>query len=159
MKNTKTKHVELNTRSNNKSDSNPPDAANENASLSGASEAKETEIQECTEPREEIYRFGIMVRWFPALLNNHHDALEKIAREILKEIEEIGSAEIYMHRFPYGDAEIIIASSWDEEVNILSADADLVVYHEVIAEMDIDGDGKAVPILIAVPASEAKYMH
>jgi len=159
MKNTKNKHAELNATSNSEVHSDPLNAANENANPSEASGVQKTEPKEYTEPREEIYRFGIMVCWFPALLNDYHDELEQIAQQIMKEIEEIGSVEIYMHRFSYGGAEIIIASSWDEEVDILSADADLVVYHEVIAEIDIDGDGEAEPILMAVPASEAKYMQ
>ena len=104
-------------------------------------------------------RNGIMVRWFPALVEKFSDRLDEIAQRILQEIAEIGQTEIELHRFKFSDEEIIITTTWDEFNNVPYADADLVAYQEVAGKLDLDGDGKPTTILMPIPASEAKIIH
>ena len=115
--------------------------------------------EEQKRPFEEIYDFGIKVQWFPAVVAKFPDHLEEIATKILDEVEAIGSATIFMHRFPFEEEEVIIVTSWDDDLDMLFADADLVAYQKVLTEVDLDGQGKAVIILMPVPASEAGYLH
>ena len=79
-------------------------------------------------PIEKIYDFGIRVQWFPALVAKFPDRLEEIAEKILDEVAEIGSTTIFMHRFPFGDEQVMIVTSWDDDLDMLFADADLVAY-------------------------------
>jgi hypothetical protein len=64
-----------------------------------------------------------------------------------------------MRRFAFEDEEVIIATSWDDDLDMLSADADLVAYQDVIGEIDLEGDGESETILMPIPASEAGYLH
>ena len=111
------------------------------------------------QPFEEIYDLGIKVQWFPALVAKFPDRLEEIAEKILDEVAEIGSTTIWMHRFPLGDEEVMIVTSWDEDLDVLFADADLVAYLDPVGEIDLDGDGEALPLLQPVPASDAGTIH
>jgi hypothetical protein len=107
----------------------------------------------------EIYDFGIKVQWFPALVEKFPDRLEEIAEKILDEVAVLESVTIYMHRFPFEDEEVMIVTSWDDDLDMLFADADLVAYQDVIGEADIDGDGKVETVLMPVPASDGGYIH
>jgi hypothetical protein len=53
----------------------------------------------------------------------------------------------------------MIVTHWDDDLDILCADADLVAYMDPSGEIDLDGDGDAIPLLIPVPASEADSVH
>ena len=117
------------------------------------------ETDNANRPFEKVYDFGIKVLWFPALVEKFSDRLEEIAGQILDEVADLESVELYMHRFSFEDEEVMIATSWDEELNILSADADLVAYQDVVGEIDLDGDGDASPLLVPVPASAAETIH
>ena len=110
-------------------------------------------------PFEEIYDFGIRVQWFPDLVGKFPDRLEEIAEKILDEVAEIGSTTIFMHRFPFGDEEVMIVTSWDDDLDMLFADADLVAYFEPVGEVDLSGDGEASPVMGPVPASNAETIH
>ena len=110
-------------------------------------------------PFEEIYDFGIRVQWFPDLVGKFPDRLEEIAKKILDEVAEIGSTTIFMHRFPFGDEEVMIVTSWDDDLDMLFADADLVAYFEPVGEVDLSGDGEASPVMGPVPASNAETIH
>ena len=55
--------------------------------------------------------------------------------------------------------EVMIATSWDSDLDMLSADADLVAYLDAIGEFDVDGDGETAPLMVPVPASEAETIH
>jgi hypothetical protein len=116
-------------------------------------------IEEEKHPIEEVYDFGIRVRWFPALVAKFPDRLEKIAEKILDEVAEIGNTTIFMRRFPFGDEEVMIVTSWDDDLDMLFADADLVAYLDPVGEIDLDGDGEALPLLQPVPASDAGTIH
>ena len=111
------------------------------------------------QPFEEIYDLGIKVQWFPALVAKYPDRLEEIATRIIEEVDKLGSMTIYLHRFRFEDEQVMIVTSWDEELDILFADADLVAYQEVFAEADINRDGKDEVVLIPIPASEASSIH
>jgi hypothetical protein len=116
---------------------------------------------DCTDggmaPRTELYKIGIEIRWFPILIERYSDRLGEIAELIKSEVEAIGNATIYLHRFPFDGEEIMIATYWDENLDMLSADADLVAYQDVIEESEIDGE--AFRVAIPVPASEARTVH
>jgi hypothetical protein len=111
------------------------------------------------QPFIEIYDFGIKVQWFPALAEKFSDQLDEIAKIIVDEVTALGSMNIYMNTFPFEDEKVMMATSWDEKLDMLFADADLVVYQEVIGEFDIDGDEDTETVLIPIPASEAKVSH
>jgi len=111
------------------------------------------------DPLTKIFDFGVKVRWFPALAEKFTEQLEDVAMQILDEVAALGSVNIYMHRFAFEDEEVIIATSWDDDLDMLSADADLVAYQDAIGEIDLKGDGEPETILIPVPASEAGYIH
>jgi len=111
------------------------------------------------QPFEEIYDFGIKVQWFPALVAKYPDRLEEIATRIIEEVDKLGSVTIYLHRFRFEDEQVMIVTSWDEELDILFADADLVAYQEIFAEADINGDGEDEAIFLPIPASEASSIH
>jgi hypothetical protein len=106
---------------------------------------------------EEIYEFGIKVRWFPALVEMFPDQLEEIARKILDEVSSLGSETIYMHRFSIGEKQVMIATSWDDEHNLLSADADLVSYQDAVGQIELDGD--ELQILQPVAAGDGGALH
>jgi len=108
-------------------------------------------------PVTKIYEFGIEVRWYPALVKKFPDQLENIAEKILNEITALEGVSVYMHLFPFRDEEIMIVPSWDDDLDILSADADLVAYMDPVGEVDVDGE--TVSLLRPVPASEAKTIH
>jgi hypothetical protein len=116
---------------------------------------------ECTDggmaPRPELYKIGIEIRWFPPLIERFPDRLGEIAERIKAEVTDIGSTAIFMHRFPFGNDEIMIATFWNEDLDILTADADLVAYQDVIGNTEVDGE--ALQIAVPVPASEAKTVH
>ena len=108
-------------------------------------------------PIEEIYDFGIKVRWFPALVEMFSGQLEEIATKILDEVSSLGSETIYMHRFSFAEKQVMIATSWDDEQDILSADADLVSYQDAKGQIELDGD--ELPILQPVAASDGGALH
>jgi hypothetical protein len=110
-------------------------------------------------PTTIIYDFGIKVQWFPALIEKFPDRLEEIAKKILDEVAEIGSTTIFTHRFSFEGEEVMIVTSWDDDLDMLFADADLVAYLDVVGEADIDGDGEAETVLMPIPASNAGYVH
>jgi hypothetical protein len=116
---------------------------------------------ECTDggtaPRPKLYKIGIEIRWFPILIERFSDRLGEIAELIKSEVEAIGSETIYLHRFPFDSEEIVIATYWDEDLDILTADADLVAYQDVVGDTAIDGE--ALQIAIPIPASEANTVH
>jgi hypothetical protein len=118
-----------------------------------------TNQEELNQPFIKIYDFGIKVQWFPALAEKFSDQLDEIAKLILDEVTALGSVNIYMHTFRFGDEKVMIVTSWDEDLDMLFADADLVAYQEVIGEFDIDGDGISETVLIPIPASEAETRH
>ena len=127
-----------------------------------ASEATETPdliAEEEKHPIEEIFDFGIRVQWFPALVAKFPDRLEEIAEKILDEVAEIGSTTIFMHRFRFKDEEVMIVTSWDDDLDMLFADADLVAYLDPVGEIDLDGNGEALPLMQSVPARDAKTIH
>ena len=111
------------------------------------------------QPHTEVHSCGIKVQWFPALADKFVDQLDEIAKIILDEVTELGSMNIYMHTFPFKDEKVIIVTSWDKELDMLSADADLVAYQEVCGEIDIDGDGTRNTVLMPIPASKAETIH
>ena len=110
-------------------------------------------------PIEEVYDCGIKGQWFPALVAKFPDRLEDIAERILKEVWELASTTIFIHRFKYEDEQVMISTSWDDDHDILSVDADLVAYLDPIGEVDVDGDEKKEIVLIPVPASDAGTIH
>ena len=116
-------------------------------------------IEEQQHPFMEIYDFGIEVLWFPAIAAKYPDRLEEIAQKILDEVEEIGSSVIYQHVFPYENEEVIIITSWNKDLDMLSADADLVAYHEVVKEFTAGDAGGPATFLIPVPACQAGSVH
>jgi len=107
----------------------------------------------------EVHCCGIKVQWFPALADKFVDQLDEIAEIILDEVNALGSVNIYMHTFPFKKDRVMIVTSWDQELGMLSADADLVAYQEVCGEIDIDGDGTRNTVLMPIPASEAETVH
>ena len=123
------------------------------------SEAPELIIENKKPPLEKIYDFGIRVQWFPALVEKFPERLEEIAEQILDEVAALDSVTIYMHRFRFEDEEVLIVTSWDEDLDMLFADADLVAYMDPSGEVDLDGDGEAITLMIPVPASEAESVH
>jgi len=116
-------------------------------------------IEEQQHPFMEIYDFGIEVLWFPAIAAKFPDRLEEIAQKILDEVEEIGSPVIFQHVFPYQNEEVIIITSWNDDLDMLSADADLVAYHEVVKEFGPDSAGGPATFLVPVPACQAGSVH
>jgi hypothetical protein len=116
-------------------------------------------MEEGEKPFTEIYDFGIKVQWFPALVEKFPDQLEEIAQKILEEITALDSVTIYMHRFAFENKEVMIVTSWDDDLDLLFADADLVAYMDVVGEIDLEGDGDTDTVLRPVPASEAGYLH
>mgnify|MGYP006865036578 CR=1 FL=1 len=117
------------------------------------------ESKKQNDPFTNTYDFGIRVRWFPALVEKFPERLEDIAKQILDEVAALDSVEIYMRRFAFEDEEVIIATSWDDDLDLLTADADLVAYENVVGEIDLEGDGEQETMLMPVPASEAGYLH
>jgi hypothetical protein len=115
--------------------------------------------KEQNNPFTETYDFGIKVQWFPAIAEKFPERLEDVAMQILDEVAALDSVNIYMRRFAFEDEEVIIATSWDDDLNMLSADADLVAYQDVIGEIGPEGDGETETILMPIPASEAGYLH
>ena len=111
------------------------------------------------QPHTEVHCCGIKVKWFPALADKFVDQLDEIAKIILDEVTELGNMNIYMHTFPFQDEKVIIVTSWDQELDMLSADADLVAYQEVCGEIDIEGDGTSNTVLLPIPASKAETIH
>jgi hypothetical protein len=107
--------------------------------------------------KNELYKFGIEIRWFSPLIERFPDRLEEIAEQIKAEVTDIGSTSIFLHRFSFDNEEIMIATFWDEDLDMLSADADLVAYQDVLGGIEIDGD--ALQIAVPVPASDAKTFH
>ena len=116
-------------------------------------------IEEQQHPFMEIYDFGIEVLWFPAIAAKYPDRLEEIAQKILDEVEEIGSPVIFQHVFPYENEEVIIITSWNDDLDMLAADADLVAYHEVVKELGPDSAGGPATFLVPVPACQAGSVH
>ena len=108
---------------------------------------------------EAVYDCGIKVQWFPAVVARFPDRLEEIAEQILEEVTALDTVTVHMHRFSFEAEEVMIASSWDDELDMLSADADLVAYLDAIGEFDVDGDGETAPLMVPVPASEAETIH
>jgi hypothetical protein len=106
---------------------------------------------------EEVYDCGIKVQWFPALVARFPDQLEAIAEQILEEVTALDRVSVFMHRFSFEGVELMIATSWDNDLDVLSADADLLGYLDPAGEIDLDGD--ATQVLIPVPASDAKTVH
>jgi hypothetical protein len=106
---------------------------------------------------EKIYDFGIKVRWFPALVETFPDRLEEIAKKILGEISSLGSEMIYMHRFPFGGNDVMIATSWDDNLDVLVADADLVAHQDAVGEIEVEGD--ALQLMTPIPASDGGSLH
>ena len=53
----------------------------------------------------------------------------------------------------------MIVTSWDDDLDMLFADADLVAYLDPVGEIDLDGNGEALPLMQPVPASDAKTIH
>ncbi len=119
--------------------------------------ASDQRVEEGKSPYTKIYDFGIKVQWFPALVEKFPDQLEKIATKILDEVTALGTSTVWMHRFPFNDEEVMIVSSWDEDLDLLFADADLVAYRDVVGEIVIDGE--PMSLMMPVPASEAKTIQ
>ena len=111
------------------------------------------------QPYMEIYDCGIKVQWFPALVKKFPDQLEEIAEKILEEVTAIGSTRIYLHRFSFENEEVMIVTSWDRELDMLFADADLVAYQDDVGDFGTDSDDNRRTILMPVPASEAETVH
>ena len=61
--------------------------------------------------------------------------------------------------FFLGLSKTSIVTSWDDDLEMLFADADLVAYMDPVGEIDVDGDGEAIPLLKPVPASDAGTIH
>ena len=93
------------------------------------------------------------------MADKYVDQLDEIAEIILDEVNTLGSVNIYMHTFPFKKHRVMIATSWDQELGMLSADADLVAYQDVCGDFDIEGDGTRKTVLMPIPASEAKTIH
>jgi len=108
-------------------------------------------------PLEKIYDFGIKVRWFPALVEEFPDQLEEIAKKILGEVSSLGSETIYMHRFSFGGEDVMIATSWDDELDLLFAHADLVAYQDAVGEIEVEGD--TLQLMRPVAASDGGSLH
>jgi hypothetical protein len=106
---------------------------------------------------EEIYDFGVKIRWFPALVEKFPDQLEDVAKKILSEISSLGSDTIYMHQFPFAGSNVMIATSWDDNLDVLVADADLVTYQDAVGEIEVEGD--ALLLLRPVAASDGGSLH
>jgi hypothetical protein len=111
------------------------------------------------QPHTEVHSCGIKVQWFPALADKFVDQLDEIAKVILDEVTELGCVDVYMHTFPFKGENIIIITSWDQELDMLSADADLMAYQDVCGDFDIEGDGTRNTVLMPVPASKAETVH
>ena len=116
-------------------------------------------IEEQQHPFMEIYDLGIKVQWFPAIAAKYPDRLEEIAQKILDEVAEIGVSRIFQHVFSYEDEQVIIVTSWDDDLDMLFADADLVAYQEVVKEFGPDDAGGPATFLIPVPACQAGSVH
>jgi hypothetical protein len=106
---------------------------------------------------EKIYDFGIKVRWFPALVEKFPDQLEEVAQKILSEVSSLGSETIYMHQFPFGGSNVIIATSWDDNLDVLVADADLVAYQDAVGEIEVESD--TLQLMRPVAASDGGSLH
>jgi hypothetical protein len=109
--------------------------------------------------REEYETEGIKVRYFPALEEKFLDRMGEIVHRITQEVENIGQTNIELHRFKFEDEEIIITTYWDELYKVLEVDADLVAYQEIAGELVLKEGDKATPVLVPIPASEAKTIH
>ena len=116
------------------------------------------ESSPCAEPEKRptkvVYDFGVEVQWFPALVEKFPGRLEEIAEQILDQVAALDTVSVYMHRFSFEGDEVVIATSWNDDLDMLSADADLVAYMDTVG---VDGD--ATPVLVPVPVSEAKTIH
>jgi hypothetical protein len=127
-----------------------PFAVDDEPSL-GASE------HDANPPVEAVYDCGIKVQWFPALIAKFPDQLEEIAEQILNEVTTLDTVTVYTHRFSFENEEVMIAVSWDDDLDMLSADADLVAYLDPLGVFDVDGETS--PLMVPVPASEAETIH
>jgi hypothetical protein len=110
-------------------------------------------------PVEVIYDSGIKVQWFPALVTRFPDQLEAIAEQILDEVAALDSVTVYTHRFLFENEEVMIVTSWNDDLDMLSADADLVAYLDPLGVFDVDGTGETSTLMVPVPASEAETIH
>jgi hypothetical protein len=128
-------------------------------SFPGATEITNQGAEDRKRPTKLLYDFGIEVRWFPALVEKFPDRLEEVAKQILSQVAALDTVDVDMHRFSFGGEDIMIVTHWDDDLDILCADADLVAYMDPSGEIDLDGDGDAIPLLIPVPASEADSVH
>ena len=62
-----------------------------------------------------------------------------------------------MHRFPFGEEQVMIATSWNDDLDILSADADLVIYEDAVGEIEVEGD--KLQVLLPIAASDGGSLH
>ena len=77
-------------------------------------------------------------------------------QEIRKLLNQDAGLEIWRHIFPYKEAEVIFASSWDEERDIIIIYADLVSYHDVLTEFGAESGEEDAIVSHLVPASKAE---
>ena len=105
-----------------------------------------------------IYELGfpyeVEVEWYDAIVEKFSDQLPDIAGKIGDQFEEIGSWTIFMHRFAFGDEEVLIASYYDEDREVISVGADLVAYEEEVGSFQHDDEEK--PVMTPVPANAAR---
>ena len=100
------------------------------------------------------FEYNVEIHWFPAIIERFSDQNLEIAVMIRNEIDEIGSFMIFMRQFEFADEWIMIATSIDEEREVISIDADLVAREEEIGAIQYDGEQKSV--VMPVSASAAK---
>ena len=100
------------------------------------------------------FEYNVEIHWFPAIIERFSDQNLEIAVKIRNEIDEIGSFMIFMHQFEFEGEWVMIATSFDEEKDVISVDADLVAREDEVGA--VLHDGKEKPVVMPVPASAAK---
>ena len=120
--------------------------------------------------RATVYdNIGIAILWFSPLTERFPDRLEEIAQcifdglqqaaqNICDEDDEWDWQSAVHHIMPFEDEDIMIIASWNDDLDMLSADADLAVLGEPVEVFLSDEEGS---ILIAqpIPASRARQSN
>ena len=100
------------------------------------------------------FEFTVKIEWFPAIIEKFSRQHFEIAIRIRDEIHEVDSLDIWMHQFEFADEWIMIATSIDEEREVISIDADLVAYEEEVGTIQHDDEEK--PVMTPIPASSMR---
>ena len=114
-------------------------------------------------PDGEVIKDFVEAHWQSALLEKFASDLSDILNLIMQEIRKLrnqgAGLEIWQHVFPYKESKVIFASSWDKEREIIIIHADLVSYHDVLAEFGVESGEEEAVFFHPVPASKADPVH